>query len=49
MSLPWVGGYVWITFGYQYVFIGGMAVVLGSILVASKIRLTKDILNNNEI
>jgi hypothetical protein len=26
-----------------------MAVVLGSILVASKIRLTKDILNNNEI
>lgn len=38
MSLPWVGGFVWITYGYQYVFLGGMAVVFAGILVAMRIK-----------
>ena len=38
MSLPWVGGFVWDKFGYEYVFLGGMVVVFASLIVASRIK-----------
>ena len=43
MSLPWVGGFVWEQYGYQYVFLGGMVVVLASLFVATQIKVNKKV------
>ncbi|MBT5872035.1 MAG: MFS transporter, partial [Candidatus Latescibacteria bacterium] len=38
MSIPTLGGLVWIYYGYQYVFIGAAGVALLTLMAASLIR-----------
>jgi hypothetical protein len=39
MFVPWLAGYVWIAFGYEYVFVGGAGIALINLFLTSRIRL----------
>ena len=39
MFIPWLGGYIWTTYGYEYVFIGGACIALINLFVSRKIRI----------
>lgn len=38
MFVPWIAGYVWNRFGYEYVFIGGACIALINLVLTSRIR-----------
>lgn len=38
MFLPWLGGFIWTAFGYEYVFIGGAIVAALIMLLATRIK-----------
>jgi MFS family permease len=39
MFVPWLAGYVWIAFGYEYVFVGGAGIALINLFLTSRISL----------
>ena len=39
MTIPWIGGLIWSTFGYEYVFVGGAMIAVINFFVARKIRI----------
>lgn len=41
MIVPFVGGFIWLKFGYEYVFIGGAVIAGMNLLVTSRIKVTK--------
>lgn len=38
MAVPFIGGFIWSSVGYEYVFIGGALIAIINLLVTSKIR-----------
>ncbi len=38
MSIPFLGGYLWTTLGYKYVFIGGALIALINLFATSRIN-----------
>jgi predicted MFS family arabinose efflux permease len=41
MIVPWIGGFIWTHFGYEYVFLGGAIIASVNLLVTSRIRIEK--------
>lgn len=39
MIVPFVGGFIWLKFGYEYVFIGGAIIAMVNLLVTSRIKI----------
>jgi predicted MFS family arabinose efflux permease len=42
MSIPSLGGFVWMAFGFQYVFVGAACIALCNLIAASLVRVPKE-------
>jgi MFS family permease len=40
MLVPWVGGFIWANFGYEYVFLGGAVIAIINLSATSRIKIT---------
>lgn len=49
MIVPWIGGFIWIRFGYEYVFLGGAIIASINLLTTSRIRIKKHIPLTQEV
>ncbi|MEA4902066.1 MFS transporter [Desulfitobacterium sp.] len=41
MIVPWIGGIVWMRFGYEYVFLGGALIAMINLLATNRVRIEK--------
>lgn len=41
MIVPFVGGFIWLKFGYEYVFLGGAVIAVTNLLATSRIKITR--------
>lgn len=41
MIVPWIGGFIWTRFGYEYVFLGGVIIASVNLLATSRIQIPK--------
>lgn len=49
MIVPFVGGFIWLKLGYEYVFIGGAVIAIINLFVTSQIKITKPSVVNSII
>ncbi|HZW83331.1 MAG TPA: hypothetical protein VFF14_07950, partial [Candidatus Deferrimicrobium sp.] len=49
MFVPWLAGYIWIAFGYEYVFVGGAGIALINLFLTSRIRLNVSLVEKDSI
>jgi len=49
MSIPSLGGFVWMAFGFQYVFVGAACIALCNLIAASLVRVPKERLRREPV
>lgn len=46
MIVPFVGGFIWLKLGYEYVFIGGAVIAVVNLLVTSRIKIARPLVSD---
>lgn len=46
MIVPFVGGFIWLKFGYEYVFLGGAVIAVINLLATSRIKIVKPLIGS---